>query len=117
MGDLIIPANRKEATKILYSLTDEFLTYPHIRRVGILNRGLYLQIGKNKSKANIVMITLDGYGKYDIKFSYNRKPYNSLDHINKTAKLRRKREQVDAYEGVPIDELQTVLSEVTGFVN
>ena len=116
MANAPLPANREEATKILWTLNgSQFLTFPNVRRVGVFRNGLYFQLKKNKSKANIVSIVLDSRGLYDIQFSYNKKPYSSLDHVKKTAKRAKKREELERYEGVPINELQMVLEEATGF--
>lgn len=83
-----------------------------------VENGLRFRIGRNASKANMVMITLNALDTYDVKFIKHTPAKLVVNHRKATAEWREeKTETVKAYtdfDGIYNDMLQDVFTMVTG---
>lgn len=75
---------------------------------------LRFRIGRNASKANKVVITLDPYDTYTMTFS-KYTPYSFKIKKDGTFKETQESDKIIAeYEGIYCDQLQEIFTEVTG---
>jgi len=89
----------------------KFITMTGAKNITGTKDGVYMRIGKNKSKANHLFITLNGLDLYDMRFKYVTTPKINIT----TGKVTEgKNEVVAEYNDIMCEQLQEIFTQVTG---